>query len=806
MTIYILSYNSYFNRIVKKYDSLKEYGNYIIHSESQLNFNPGDGCDTTFVAGRQGNPYDGSGNYLIYSEDNVSITSRWFIIDQTRNLKGQYTLTLHRDVVVDSYNDVMNADMVVESAIIPDTNPLIYNAEPLSVNQIKVDEQPLKDKTGCPWIVGYFDKRKYLDITTQRELEYDVSVNMPFETWRTELSSMKAPTDESLIISAYSVKSVGPGVPQEYYEGVYTISNINGQSDNITYKKIGSANEDYSFYKRTFSDDTIFPEAWNLRTQIEENNVFQNLKNNYSLNKSANYDDYLGFNNKTVRFKEADGNYSYYKLYTYQLISYSMEIVNRSVAESVQLTKSMESLDFNVISSDISCVVYMQNFNTIQLSNYTKIDPGTFTGIINEGASYNYSSADTSAGYWTKKLATDAPYGIFAIPYGEVTINDNKTEKDVAMLYAQEAYRRAGGTSGGTFIYDLQLLPYCPCPEWVDDDGKISLKNENYYNLIKDGDKIKSYIIYPQSQTFTLNINHKINLDNIKINTTCNIYRLCSPNYNGQFEFNAAKNGGVNYFNVDCTYKPYNPYIHINPDFKELYGSDFNDCRGLICNGEFSLPVMNDAWIAYENTNKNYQNIFDRQIQNMDTNRSIQRKQETVAIYTNALTAVGSGGLGGKMLSGGSTVGSIVGGIIGAGASIAGGYADRNFSDQLYKESVSFAKDNWNMSLDNIQALAQSVGKTTSFTANNKIFPIIEYYSCTEAEKEFVANKIALNSMSVGVPGKPKEYVTNKWSYNNIESKGFFKGKLLHADIEQDSHYLTTLAHELELGGYFTWE
>lgn len=88
MTTYILNYNSYFNRVVKKHDNLIEYMSDVIYYESQISFNPGDGCDTKFVAGRQGNPYDGSGNYLIYSEDNEHITSRWFIIDQTRNLKN----------------------------------------------------------------------------------------------------------------------------------------------------------------------------------------------------------------------------------------------------------------------------------------------------------------------------------------------------------------------------------------------------------------------------------------------------------------------------------------------------------------------------------------------------------------------------------------------------------------------------------------------------------------------------------------------------------------------------------------------
>jgi hypothetical protein len=78
------------------------------------------------------------------------------------------------------------------------------------------------------------------------------------------------------------------------------------------------------------------------------------------------------------------------------------------------------------------------------------------------------------------------------------------------------------------------------------------------------------------------------------------LYRLVSPNYSGQFEFNLSKmfTNTVS-FNVDYTYKPFNPYIHINPVFSGLYGNDWDDARGLICGGDFSLAVVNDAWTQY---------------------------------------------------------------------------------------------------------------------------------------------------------------------------------------------------------------
>lgn len=84
-------------------------------------------------------------------------------------------------------------------------------------------------------------------------------------------------------------------------------------------------------------------------------------------------------------------------------------------------------------------------------------------------------------------------------------------------------------------------------------------------------------------------------IEDIKASNECDTYRLCSPNYNGVFEFSVAKNGNnVNGFHADCTYRPYNPYIYVHPNFSGLYKQNYEDARGLICGGEFSLGILND--------------------------------------------------------------------------------------------------------------------------------------------------------------------------------------------------------------------
>ena len=154
-TLYLYSYNNYYNRRLKKEDTLEGYGNPLyLETGTNLAFNPNDGVNTEDTAGRYGNPYDGKADYAIYSEDNTTITSRWFIIEQKRKLKGQYHVIFRRDLLADFKDDIYNADAFIEKATLTENNYLIFNAEAMTTNQIKTSETLLKDETQCPWIVG----------------------------------------------------------------------------------------------------------------------------------------------------------------------------------------------------------------------------------------------------------------------------------------------------------------------------------------------------------------------------------------------------------------------------------------------------------------------------------------------------------------------------------------------------------------------------------------------------------------------------------------------------------------------------
>ena len=250
--------------------------------------------------------------------------------------------------------------------------------------------------------------------------------------------------------------------------------------------------------------------------------------------------------------------------------------------------------------------------------------------------------------------------------------------------------------------------------------------------------------------------------------------RLCSPNYNGVYEFSVAKNDGVDYLNIDVTLKPYNPYIHINQNFKGLYGQDFNDAKGLICGGDFSIPMWSSAWQQYQLNNKNYLNIFDRQIQNLDFIQGQERTQAGWNIATGTVTGATTGAMSAGMASGGNPYAAAAGAVIGGTASLVGGILDYNMLKERQAEQKDLTTDMFRFKLGNIKALPYSLNKVTPLTYNNKIFPFIEIYDCTDEEKNLFRRFLEYQSMSINEIGTIAEY--------QQDERKFIKGRMLRLE------------------------
>jgi hypothetical protein len=402
---------------------------------------------------------------------------------------------------------------------------------------------------------------------------------------------------------------------------------------------------------------------------------------------------------------------------------------------------------------------------------------------------------------------TDAPYDMFCIPYGELTMYRTGgadpiiTSKEVAIDIAQAIQAQAGAGN----LYDLQLLPFCPARYCINDSGMFNLPVAgNRVSLITDGVSYEevSAAIWCSESTLEFKI-YENNLflsdmrpKSLKIDNETKLYRLCDPSYNNYFDFSLSKNGGfVNWWNIDCTYKPYSPYIHVAPDFHFMYGSDFNDCRGLVCGGDFSLPQITSAWADYQLQNKNYNEIFKRQIQNIDVTRKYERVSDIVGAIAGAVGAGVSGGNAGAMAGGavGGAVGAIAGTVISAGA----GAADIYIKEKMYEEQKSFLTDKFNFELGNIQAIPYGLTKVSAFTANNKIFPFLEIYEASQQEIDALSLQIDYEGMTLMVIGNIRDYII---------PGSYIKGRLIRLDslnVHEDEHMASAINIELDKGVYF---
>ena len=313
---------------------------------------------------------------------------------------------------------------------------------------------------------------------------------------------------------------------------------------------------------------------------------------------------------------------------------------------------------------------------------------------------------------------------------------------------------------------------------------------DNYFLQLSDGSYKQDLI------TDVINEHVKLgsSIEDIKVRNQVETMRLASPNYSNFFDINVQKNRGVEFINVDCTYKPYQPYMHLNPNFKGLYGADYNDIRGLICGGDFSIALTNDTWATYQLQNKNYQSIFDRNIQQLEVQNSLQKEADIFG----AIGGVGVGAIGGALTGAkfGGPYGAIAGAVVGGVMSAVGGAADVSNNERLRELQISTVKDIHKYQLDNIKALPLGLSKTSYLTNNNKLFPFIEFYTCTPIEEQAVRDGLDYNGMTINRVGKIKDFQSDK-------ELPYIKGNIIRIDIKDDPHLVKSINDEINLGIYF---
>ena len=881
--IVLLHYNNYFNRTIKvPGNTLADYtaldANYT--TISAANFNPADGVSTSLIVGKGEAATVGkelhSYDYLLVVDDdtNHTVLSRWFIIDENNTRDGQYHISLRRDVIIDHYDDIKNAPTFIEKGMISSTtDPLLYNSESMTYNQIKDSETLLKDSTGIGWVVGYIPQDAFTQTTgvvtkeviTAADADdsvdaitnwdyYDIS-NIPGsaqQIWAASNITKKIQLKTKLrYIAGYGYAEQKAKGTIQVLQGGAVSSTMDTSTDPysswsgvevISSAPIPSAPSNITAAEYVASSMPNDSTLWSNVTSVLSNH---SAGGSVVIKSSSVIDDLLALDGTTVLDEGTQ-------------ILYKIKVVNVGAGNDITLDSgaSADQTLLSRINSDK--VASTTGFHTEGNYNYDNITVGySGDGYRIELTQTFLSASVTIDG--NRAHVVDAQYDMFCIPYsddyviqyGEDLSYGYVTSKALAIGIAEEIAKDAGSGS----IYDTQLLPYCPSEELINYNSGWDMERFHYiritdlpYDLVRnttdsfvevtgitdqasfltklneykhlfDGDHhevfhytpditylridygqgdVMGAIIWCTSCTRQFDIERTISVSSNalerKVENECDMYRLCSGNYQGAFEFSAAKGYGVNGFRVDCTFKPFNPYIHVVPKLTGLYGAnfaDFKDARGLICGGDFSLAQMSNAWANYELQNKNYQNIFNRQIENMHKNQELSQWEGLVSAVTGSVTGAMSGASAGVIA--GNPAAAIGLGIAGGVASLGAGLADMGIGYERYKEAKSYAVDMYSYQLGNIKAIPTSISKNTALTPNMKIFPFVEKYTCTDTEKQALRDKITYNGMTIMKIGTPSSYV----------GTGFFKGQIIRfPSLKEDNHMANAIYEEINKGVY----
>ena len=802
--VYLLyKFNAYRNRQIKRYETVADYLSAAYDYDApanQKNFAYNDGVNTEMTIKQDpGAKY--SPDYCLIVDKDGNIESRWYVIESDKLMDTSYKLRLHRDLVADNFSEIMTAPAFIEKATVNPADPVVFNQEQITVNQIKTSEKLLKDNSKMAWIVGYMAKDAVAASTT---IQFGPK-RVPDYTFADEAGFIA--NKPSVLNGSIEFTNVDPGsqlptsattpaqrankylIEIAWYDASLTneyrilrakwtpgsqidiLNNDEGYAGQVAAFEAGYNMSGYKSWRKA----TLLPNTF-------ANNACNTL-NSYRAEMGAQIDSYgaISFDSPLAPYDN--------KIFRIGTKYYKTRLESSSAGKSIS-TKFASNA-----TNDINTAIRAINWDSTETQVNNSVQVGY---TINEDI---LVFDDITSGQYSLTLdgneieLNEQPYKMFAIPYSR--------EKDIkigamgpwtmpmefGLLIANAISTKYSGAGS---LYDLQLLPYCPLESYIVGDHQMALpSNSDEYTYVKDSSNNNVGIIYWCTEnTFTFDISESIVVNNVKLESITDMYRISSPNWNGQFEFNASKNGGVSKFNVDCTYKPFTPYIHVNPNFGRLYGQDFDDARGLICSGDFSLPQIRDEWQTYELQNKNYQNQFDRQIANLELTQDVALKKQLTSAAFGAVGGAVSGGSTGLSLGGPG--GAVAGAIAGAGMSLLGAAQDEYYTRKLNAETIDYSQDQFRMRNENIQALPDSLKQVGALTANNKLFPVLEYYTCTPEEKTAIELKLQYNGMTVERIGTIAEFIQ--------ETETYIKAKLIRLNLEEDNHYLEALAQELNKG------
>lgn len=822
-TVYFYKFNNYYNRIIKRYDTIAGYGTPMT-SQTNCNFVHGDGVNTSFTLNK-GTTIEDTPDYCVVLDYNNKI-SRWFVTNSFKSRNGQDRLQLRRDLIADFYSDIINySPCLIRKGYVSQNNPLIFNDEGVQYNKIKQDEILIKDESNCSYIVGFISNTAYPSGATVngtvKEYNYDYSyttlADFPYKNYvqgagnnHTESATMLK--NLSLDNIYYSLKYNGRtsyNAPSRYRD-IEMIFNKNGIGKPSYYTSdFGSQAYNLYYQYGTTWTDVMLKCAPIPSYTISETDLYNYLMQNYSsvlFNKVNNipssyaknllgieestYNELSQFDGKKIKISNTvytcritNGNTSRSSVVTYNAYNPSIVSNFNGILTYINDRKPTQS----EMSAGWYDLYYYENNKTYYGKDLKVMgELEDFYLELTEASSNISTSVDTPS---NRTHLASQPYDMFMlinesnISYKVGTtdyISNHEYNINIAEAICQNA---------GSGAYDIQIVPFNPMRGTILADGTLNFYNYDVHEIKNASNVVIGHYVLCNSSDlkFTLEKNElKFNPTNYKKDFNLKQYRLCSPNQETAFDFSPSMNGGINTWEISCNYRPFASYIKVQPTWGWLYGAaTYNsktDFRGLVYNSSLCVTQLSDAYANYVSNNKNFQQLFDNQINTLTKTQNIQLSAMEETLGWRSYT--------------GMPISSI--------ARVIGGSKDIEMQRELNNVALGKMQSDFNYQMDNIKSMPHTIKKLTAINEDTRIFPYIEVYSCSPKEEESFDYKIQYTGMTVMTTGKINDYIQA-----GVET--FVQADLIRLDISRseetaNNQIAVEIASELEKGIYLTKE
>ena len=703
------------------------------------------------------NPLETIPTYIV--ENN---TRRWFVSGITQLRTGKFQISLLRDLISES--DLWkDEEAYISAGLATDMNK--YKKWNLPFTNTKISEQRFNFSGDSSFFVFYVNENQGSGgVINEKDLEISAStipgITSPDITVTNlnEISNYDlfgSDLNHRLFFDSTLVLKTGFSPFGEYPKTLkinYNILNEFNIQDNPTTLP--------NIEIKTLASN-IYNNVNNCKEDLKT--AISNFDNNYlsdpTFINSSQYSSLESLNSKII-FNSSDSKYYRVK----------KTVINPTITESYSFTESTAP---SLISA-IRNINFPQDATTYNSNFYTGGSYFFFLQSVKEVIKYELEYLGTGLTFdfnFTKDIRKLSTSSVRCV---NICSGNGFTNEDIsqALMMAQENYNNIDSNTGQ--IIDIQFLPFSLA---TTTNANFQINSTNLIAKFIDSDNLYFYN----------------DLDDLTdLNKETDTINIVSPSRGSQFLFSPYNNDGTMEFETQVTLKPFASTIYVRPSTKGLLLYDFNDKNCLVIQEDFSLTKVTSAWAEYIRNNKNYSNIFERQIQGREFERGWERKIEQAQAKSDEWTARNISAEKAKTYTGNLPIISGISGAIATAvkdtAYMEAAQLDRSYNEAMYQESLSLSRDMFNMQLENIKSQPSIPSKISIIDCKLLDGIYLEFWSTNETEKLAIKNYYFYNGNRIDAYGTFRTYYG--W---------FVRGKIIRS-VNYTQPEITELNRRLELG------